>query len=334
MGTTKACSLSRIPWFPKRKAILQGQRVKRSRMDLCKLVIKSFTRLLPITVFVAPRSKTPKLPCVAKQVSDKGIDGVWDGVSTWHSGAASILGETQWRCMAKPGFPLCLNWRVSLNFPKGSLTKLWLHKTNSKRGSSMIPSCDGRSRNSKGSWSTTSVWWTAAWTNAVGAIEPGGRLGAPPSCGPGLMGFWGHSAFQWPTRLQMRHLDSRIRCCRVFLDPLFWNLPFTPFDDENLPPFEDPLLCTGQKPLCLAFSARRLLASVYAFNDAASSSLLCIHSVAAVSKSATNAASSSPSERNVSTTSLSDSWSSAVSIVRVGCPSSTSEPSAMRTAWS
>ena len=164
MGTTRACSLSKMPWFPKRNAILQGHRVRFRRMCGWRLLIKSFTKLLPITVLVAPRSTTPKLPCVAKQVSDKGNEAGWDGLSKWHCWAVSVLGMKRGLCIDISRDPLFLNWRVSLNFPNGSLTKLVLPKTNSKRGSSMDPSWWGRLRNySKGSWSMT-FECVEAWT--------------------------------------------------------------------------------------------------------------------------------------------------------------------------
>ena len=67
-GTTRACELRRVPWFPNLNVMSHGHRVKRFRNDGSRPSIKAETESAPTTVFDAPKSSTPYVPCVAKHV--------------------------------------------------------------------------------------------------------------------------------------------------------------------------------------------------------------------------------------------------------------------------
>lgn len=110
--------------------------------------------------------------------------------------------------------------------------------------------------------------------------------------------FIGHSLRQCPFFPHSLQLDSMILCCRDFRFPQ----GARPFDLPR--PLAFPLEM-GQNPLYRYFSLSFLRASMYVLYAAARSSSPCTNSLAAVSKSAMNTASSSPSAMRASSRSSS-----------------------------
>ena len=226
-----------------------------------KLLIKSATNSLPITVLVAPKSTIPWLPWDAKQTSlaesafrsGNTIDAGSAFLRLKRCAVASLVSFLETKDgLPKWGFP-CLwwFWRISL---KRSLLLGWFsqNKLIPMQVSSTVGIDTGNSKNSSGKPSKGwSLWLLSTWTNEVIAWEDvlWELDAADCRCG--------HSAFQCPILPHMRQRLSRILCCRVFLDAPF------PFPLKFLPPlflpFEEGLI--GQKPQ-RNFSLRRLLASV------------------------------------------------------------------------
>ena len=269
MGTTMAYWLCKVPWLPKRKVILHGHLVIRLRMPSSILSRNSLTWLLPMTVLVAPRSTTPRLPCVAKQVtavsSLSGCAGLCDlwalqcklcrmaGLSSRFLTVATAFGSVVWM-----RFMVCASLKRALCISSCILGITVKHGHSNWVASKAVPAASGNSRNSKVSASVSWCSWET-WTNEVGAVP--GRLAEVTAWGFTVGSFLlGHSAFQWPYWSQMRQRDSMILLCRDFRDdgcPL-WNFPLPPLWPEPFPfPFRG-----GQNPRDFILSLNLRLASV------------------------------------------------------------------------
>ena len=77
MGTTRACWLCNVPWFPNLNVTWHGTRISCFWISGWSPAISSLTCWLPITVLVAPRSTTPNVPWVAKHVNPSESSGAF-----------------------------------------------------------------------------------------------------------------------------------------------------------------------------------------------------------------------------------------------------------------
>ena len=346
-GTTKAWRASNVLRFPKRNVTSHELRYTLFFTSGCKAFNSSPMSWLPITVFVAPLSRTPSAfmdrSCAIHAVSTGGKMPILGGVTADKmSGVLSSscecsltrlrdlflmrswLARARWcdtalsPCMWK--FWIRLRVFLSLSFASMDSTSTWKTTPSCRKESSKTRfpnSC--RSRNSKGRPSGMSV--TARPVKFDPAVDPAWPV--PDVSLP----LFGHSAFQWPRLPQSRQLLLRIRFWRFFRWPPHdrFNFPFDPDFPKRPFPFPDP--CDdGKKPRCLNFSAKRFRASVYAEYAEANSASSWMTSDAAVSNSDTKRASSSPSAIMASTYSSSRRESS--SAIKV-CASSNSASSAI-----
>ena len=257
MGITIACSLLSVCWFPKRKTIWHLHLLTWSFTVGSRLAKNSVTWLLPITVLVAPRSTTPRLPWVAKNTW---ASVTWVGLG-WASDCcarscsrflhsawslwSSILGGVE----VLLGLALFHALRELASLFRGLSSVVWTcESTHTSCGcvtSNVGPSALGSSKNSRLKAEPASLLTT--WANVVGAW---GGLDAAASLR------WGHSAFQCPGFRHMRQILFMIRCCSDFRE-LEWPLLNLPFTDL---PFDLPF-AMGQNPRDFTLSLRRRLAS-------------------------------------------------------------------------
>ena len=91
-GITTAWLLWRVPWFPNRKVILQAHLESFWRTATSRLWISSATWSLPITVLLAPKSKMPWDPYVAKQM----VASRTSDAGTWPTCFDSVSGLLAW----------------------------------------------------------------------------------------------------------------------------------------------------------------------------------------------------------------------------------------------
>ena len=283
IGITIACRASSVLRFPKRKVTSQWLRYTLFFTSGCKALRRLPTSWLPITVFVAPLSRTPSA-LVDNSLAIQAVSHDGNKPSLAHDTAGKMLAvaASRFDCSLTvlPGLFLMRSWStrarvcnersasglylllirlrvsLSLSFASMDFTSTWKTTPSCRKESSMVwlPN-SWRLRNSNGKLSGNSV------TAMPVKFDPTVELAGPD---PNVsLPLFGHSAFQWPRLPQRRQLLLRMRLWRFLRWPPRARFGF-PFD-PNFPrrPFPLAELCDeGKKPRCLNFSARRLRASV------------------------------------------------------------------------